>query len=72
MLRNRTLPIVALLAGAMMFGACADDVTGPPRTSDEWGNEQDNRTLEPITYEDGNWLLNDPDGNGKPPGRDAR
>lgn len=29
MLRNRTLPIVALLAGAVMFGACAGDVTGP-------------------------------------------
>lgn len=29
MLRNRTLPIVALLAGAMMFGACAEDIAGP-------------------------------------------
>ncbi|MCL7926951.1 MAG: hypothetical protein M8841_04100 [marine benthic group bacterium] len=29
MLRNRTLPIVALLAGAMMFGACAEEVAGP-------------------------------------------
>ena len=29
MLRNRTLPIVALLAGAVMFGACADDIAGP-------------------------------------------
>jgi hypothetical protein len=31
MLRNRTLPIVALLAGAMMFGACAEDVAGPSK-----------------------------------------
>ncbi|MCL7962645.1 MAG: hypothetical protein M8860_07325 [marine benthic group bacterium] len=38
MLRNRTLPIVALLAGAMMFGACADDVAGPgPGQPGEYG-----------------------------------
>ena len=29
MLRNRTLPIVALLAGAMVLGACAEDIAGP-------------------------------------------
>ena len=29
MLRDRTLPIVALLAGAMVFGACAEDIAGP-------------------------------------------
>jgi hypothetical protein len=29
MSRDRTLPIVALLAGAMVFGACAEDNEGP-------------------------------------------
>jgi hypothetical protein len=72
MLRNRTLPIVAILAGALMFGACADDVAGPHPTNDDWANASDNSTLDPIEYEGDNWVLNSPDGNGAPLGRNAR
>jgi hypothetical protein len=29
MLRNRMMPVVAILAGAALLGACAEDIAGP-------------------------------------------
>jgi hypothetical protein len=49
MLKNRMLPIVALMAGAMMFGACAEDIAGP---------SEGGITVVPAVEEDANGARN--------------
>ena len=75
MLRNRTLPIVALLAGAMMFGACADDVAGPEEAGPISLNPEVTNPNGPIDYDadlpdDG--LVHSPDGKWTEPRRPSK
>ncbi len=63
MLRNRTLPIVALLAGAMMFGACAEDVAGPVDPCANPGVDCQKQAPPDLPKYGDEVLINDPDGN---------
>jgi hypothetical protein len=46
MLRNKMLPLVALLAGAMVFGACADNPMDPWVAEPELTQEEKDALIE--------------------------
>lgn len=67
MLKNRTLPIVTLLTGVMMFGACAENAAAPSKSGitvepavEKDTNEARNLEIEPgegaeVHSPDGEW-----------------
>ena len=59
MSKNKMLSLVAILAGGLMIGGCADNVTGP------WDGDAGDRRLPSgpsVTLQE-SALLNDPEGN---------